>query len=63
LPIPLARPGRTGLPRIKGPFIDLKRHPFFILGPQPHIQMNIWFDGIPIIQIPIRIPLPGWPWW
>jgi RHS repeat-associated protein len=63
LPIPLARPGGTGLPHVRGPFLDLKPHPFPIIGPQPHIQINIWFDGVPGIQIPIRIPLPGWPWW
>jgi hypothetical protein len=62
LPIPATRPGGTGMPRVKGPFIDLKPHPFPIIGPQPHIQINIWFDGIPGIRIPIRIPLPGWPW-
>jgi hypothetical protein len=53
----------TGMPRIKGPWVDMKPHPFPIIGPQPHIQINIWFDGIEGIQIPIRIPLPGYPWW
>jgi RHS repeat-associated protein len=54
---PDIRPGADGWPRVRLGYHDTP-HPFPWLGPQPHIQLNIWWDGVPDSGIVIRIPFP-----
>jgi RHS repeat-associated protein len=57
IPTPFVRPGHDGGPRFRFDYHETP-HPFGPLGPQPHLQLDIWWDGVPGSNIVIRIPIP-----
>jgi RHS repeat-associated protein len=57
IPTPFVRPGHDGWPRIRFDYHETP-HPFGPLGRQPHLQLDIWWDGVPGSNIVIRVPIP-----
>jgi RHS repeat-associated protein len=57
IPTPFVRPGKDGWPRLRFGYHETP-HPFGPLGRQPHLQLDIWWDGVPGSNIVIRIPIP-----
>jgi RHS repeat-associated protein len=54
----MIRAGRSGGPRIRGPRIDRKPHDFGRMGRHAHLQIDVYWDGVPGSDVHVRLPLP-----
>jgi YD repeat-containing protein len=63
IPTPTVRPGHDGWPRVRIGWDPPGTHTFPWGGQPPHIQIDLWWDGVPgsTITLP-RIPVPWYPW-